>query len=970
MLPKNSLKTWTAYVRARLRLSGVRSEREAAIVEDLARQLNDAYHDAIASGVSESEACVTAERHIADWTRLGHLISRVEEERNAAPNQWREYAKDRDLRKHGRLTWLTDILQDATYGLRLLRKSPGFTAIAVLTLALGIGANTAIFSLIDAVLLHSLPVANPSGLVLLKWDARDVPTTFSSWSYGDCESKSDPGNATGCSFSKVFLEDVRTKTDVFTGIAEFGGISRLNMTGSGPAALVSALYVSGDYFETLGIGPAAGRTFRLSDDSISAASTVVLNFAFWKSAFGGDPGVVGRKIQLRAQPFTIVGVADAKFAGLTPGNVFDVWVPLSQRANLQKPFDSRVEGASSWWVVGIGRLKPGVSRVQAESKLTPLFFDEVVHADKPMLKAGDAPRIELLSPQTSFTGAWRRYSTTLFVLMVAVSVVLIIACANVAGLMLARAAVRKKEIAVRLALGAGRARVMRQLLTESVMLSVSGGSLGIFLAFWGARALLAFLSSRSARPLGVTARIDLRVLLFATGISVLTGILFGLAPALRSMRVDLTPSLNEGTWKRWNFWPSGRRWANAGSVLVVAQLALTVVVLVGAALLVRTLENLKSVDPGFSTQNILNFGVDSTPTGYRGQRLTELYGDLQQRFAAIPRVISATYSTMLLLGGSSSTIKFHVPGTPEGTQSSGDYFPVGPNFFETMNIGIVEGREFAAREFRDKSEGTSAHDNAVRPSAPTIVNQTFVHAYFPTVNPVGQVFGADTDASFAKARGDDPKYVRDSGMVIVGVVRDTKVTDLRREVRPTIYLPSGGSGEFELRTAGDPLAIVPAVRDAVRQISSSMPVFDVTTESKQIDGLLFQERLIARMSSLFAILALLLACMGLFGLLSYEVSRRTQEIGVRMALGADGWDILRNIVGHAFFLVTLGATIGTGVSFLVTRYLKTMLFEVSAGDPYTLAGVMLLLAVVALAACYVPARRATRVDPLVALRYE
>jgi predicted permease len=960
---------WLAFVREHLRLTGIRPEREAEIAEDLARQLEDAYRESLARGAPEAEARAAAKRHIADWTRLGRSLSRLETHKMSSVTQWQNRAEDNDLRKRGHFTWVTDLQQDVVYGLRVLRKSPGFAAIAILTLALGIGANTAIFSLIDAVMLKSLPVNDPATLMLLQWSARQSPNTHSNSSYGDCPTSFGGADGHGCSFSKPFLEDVRTKTDVFSGLAEFASGGRVNLSGNGPASLVNTQYVSGDYFQTLGISAALGRTIQPADDTVSGDAVLVLNYGYWKTTLGGDPSVVGKTIHLNNLPFTVVGVAEPRFVSLTPGAVYDIWIALSQRPRLRQRWTPRSDDAGSWWLVGVGRLKLGVTRTEAQNKISLLFFNDLVHGEKTLSKAEDAPKIDLLPAQSGLTGARRRLSAPLYVLMSAVGVVLLIASANVAGLMLARATARQKEIAVRLALGAGRARIVRQLLTESLTLSLAGGLLGIVVAFWSSRALLAFLSSTSTRPVGFSAEIDGRVLAFTIGASLLTGILFGLAPALRSMRVDLTPALKEGAGKGSGTGHAGRSRLSAGNVLVVAQVALTVVVLVGAGLLVHTLENLKNIDPGFATENVLNFSVDATLTGYKGPRLAALYSDLRERFNAIPGVLNVSYSDSTLLSGSLSTTGFHLPGTGPTTQSDADYLAVGPDFFETMKIGFVAGRNFTPAEYLASAEA----DASTAPSQTAIaaiVNEAFTHAYFPNVDPLGKPFGADTDEMVAKYSADNPNYHRSPGWIIVGVVRDARYNSLRREVKPTMYVPSGEGGEFELRTAENPLGVVSAVRDVVRHAGSDMPISDIKTESKQIDDLLYQERLIARLSSLFAILALLLACIGLFGLLSYEVTRRTQEIGIRMALGAQAGDVLRNVIGHGIALAAIGAVIGTAASFAVTRYLGTLLFNVKLADPITLIGVTSLLLVVALVACYVPARRATRVDPLVALRYE
>ena len=860
--------------------------------------------------------------------------------------------------------WLADFWQDSRYGLRMLRKNPGFTTVAVLALALGIGANTAIFSLIDAVMLRSLPVRDPQQLVILQWNAHHGPKTHGNGSYGDCETNFGEGESTGCSLSKPFVEDVRSKTKVFSGMAAFAAAGALNLSGNGPASQADALYVSGDYFETLGVRAAAGRLIQPTDDQSAAPAVTVLNFGYWQSAFGGDPSAVGKTIHLKGVPFTIIGVAESRFVNLTPGNTFDLWIPLARRAQLQRRWKPEMDDDGSWWVVAVARLKSGVSRAQAESAVSMLFFNEMVHGAKPMSKAEDAPSIRLLPAQTGLTGSREDLSTPLYVLMLAVGIVLLIACANVAGLMLARSTARQKETALRLALGASRGRIARQVLTESLTISVAGGLLGIVLAFWSARALLAFLTSTSSQPTGFSADIDLRVLAFTAGASIVTGILFGLAPAFGSMRVDLTPALKEGAGSSAKA-NAGRGWFSSANALVVAQVALTVVVLVGAGLMVHTLENLRAIDPGFDTNNVLTFGVESTLTGYQGDRLGQFFRQLRDRFSEIPGVLAAGYSDTALLSGGRMTEGFHLHGKTNEKQSSADVLSVGPGFFRTMKIPLTAGRDFEPLDYTGAGDEAGSNcPSSTKPKA-AIANESFVRAYFPDNQPIGQRFGGGDGSE-----GPGQPACKDPGWEIIGVVQDAKYSDLRREVQPTFYTVEGENGIFELRTAGDPRAVIPAVRNILQHTGFDLPLFRIKTQSQQIDELLFTERLIARLSSFFGLLALLLACVGIYGLLSYEVARHTRETGIRMALGAQPRDVLSGVVGHGITLAAIGVAIGGAASLGVTRFLGSMLYNVKPNDPLTLAAVTVLLLLVALAACYIPARRATRVDPLVALRCE
>jgi predicted permease len=574
-------------------------------------------------------------------------------------------------------------------------------------------------------------------------------------------------------------------------------------------------------------------------------------------------------------------------------------------------------------------------------------------------KPGDEPTVTLINAQTGLTGARRRFANPLYVLMFAVGIILLIACSNVAGLMVARAAARQKEMALRLALGAGRARIVRQLLTESVMLAAIGGTLGILFAIWGAHAIVSFVSSNQPRPLGFATGVDMRVLGFTIAVSLFTGILFGVAPAFRGARVDLTPALKEGFGVSTGLGHGGGRWFSIGNALVVTQVALAIVVLVGAGLLVRTLQNLRSIDVGFDSRNLVIFGINPSLAGYKDAQIDSFYRDLQGRLAETPGVRSASYSMLPLLSGGLMVTGFHWPGTPQDRESESDMLSVGPDFFGTMQIPFLAGRGFNSSDYE-----LAAADQGHRASVPepVIVDQAFVAKYLGKENPLGKLFGESA------AKEDEPAS---AGYEIVGVVRDTKYNDLRREINPTMYVPQSGMGaSFEVRTAGDPQALVPAIRRVVADINPNLPLRDVTTESQQIDRLLFQERLIARLSAFFGLLALVLACIGLYGLLSYEVARRTREIGIRMALGAQVGDVLRLVVKQGFALALVGAAVGIGVALGVTRYLASMLYDVRANDPLTIAAVSVLLALVALAACYIPARRATHVDPIVALRHE
>jgi predicted permease len=1024
-------------------------KRRERMMEDLEQDIREHIEmetqDNIARGMSPEEARYAALRKFGN-------VRRVQE----------------DARELWSFVGLEQLWQDVRFALRMLRKSPGFTAVAVLTLAFGIGANTAIFSLIDAVMLRSLPVENPAELVLLKWSARKAPNLHGLMSSGDCPSDMSGArlNPQGCSFSEPMYREI-AGANIFSGTAAFANSGRLDLTGNGSASVISGQLVSGDFFHTMGLKAAVGRLIDASDDTPAAAPVAVLNYGYWQSAFGGSREVIGRTIELNAVPFTIVGVTEQRFTGITPGSDYDVWVPLSNQKKispLQGMMDplggnDRRTDVGFWWLTIVGRLKPGTSVAHAQAVVSGMFRNEVLHgavelfpggkmgalpipmaggpnmgasapapgpipapvpmpggsgnaaipfhgdagggpppraaakgkmqftmdvplpgaapaaggahpagteapqvpsAPKTLSTADDDPQVTLVSAQTGLSGTRTRYTDPLYVLMLAVGIILLIACANVAGLMLARAAARQKEMAVRLALGAGPARIVRQLLTESLMLSVSGGALGILFAYWGAHAIVSFVSSNQTRPLGFATGVDLRVLGFTVAVSLCTGIIFGVAPAFRGARVNLTPALKEGDGGSAGTGNSGGKWFSIGNALVVTQVALAIVVLVGAGLLVRTLQNLRSVDMGFDAHNILIFEIDPMLAGYKDAQADNLYRDLQGRLAETPGVSSASYSMIPLLSNGLVITVFHWPGTPEDQTAESDALDVGPNFFETLHIPFLAGREFSASDF--ELAAANGGDKPTAAPTPVIVNQAFVQKYLGKENPIGKVYGSEPVGQFGTAS---------PGYEIVGVVRDAKYNDLRREIQAMMYAPHHvGVATFEIRTAADPQALLPAIREVVGQVNADLPLFNVTTQSVQIDRLLFQERLVARLAGFFGVLALVLACIGLYGLLSYEVSRRTREIGIRIALGAQPESVLRLVLRQGIALAVAGAIVGIGVALGVTRYLASMLYEVRASDPVTMIAAAVLLALVALAACYIPARRATRVDPMVALRYE
>jgi predicted permease len=568
-------------------------------------------------------------------------------------------------------------------------------------------------------------------------------------------------------------------------------------------------------------------------------------------------------------------------------------------------------------------------------------------------------------------------------MMVGVGMVLLIACANVAGLMLARSARRQKEMALRIAIGAGRGRIIRQLLTESILLSALGGILGVFVAIWGVNAITHFVASGMNDTFPYVIELNWRVLAFTLVVTFVTGVLFGLAPARRCARVDVNPALKENP----SAMPktSASRWLRLGDALVVAQVALSIFVAVGAGLLVRTLQNLRNTDPGFRSENILLFGINPVLSGYDSAKSIQLCGTLQRRFAAMPGVVSVSYSGSALLSGGRSGTDVHLDGAAPGSNELIDTLAIGLDFFSTMKIPVLSGRVFVAQDFASATATDAAveaahkaGEAAVKKAAPAqepqfppisaaptpvLVNRTLVQKYFPNKNPIGKHIGvSDHDPA---PGGLEPGYV------IIGVTGDTKYSDFRREIKPTMYLPlTNNSLHFELRTAVSPVSLIPAVREIVGGADRNLPLFEVVTQSEQLDRILFQERLVTRVAGFFGALTLVLACFGLYGLLSYEVAWRTRELGIRMALGAQSRDILRLVVKQVIAIVAIGLAVGVAAALGLTRFMSEMLYNVRPNDPTTIVAVAALLAVVALIACYLPARRAIHTDPIIALRHE
>jgi len=882
--------------------------------------------------------------------------------------------------------------QDLRFGARMLRKSPGFMAVAVVTLALGIGANTAIFSVLNAVVLCPLPVKDPQQLALFTWSAHTKPNFDGHSDYGDCDYQE---SVRDCSFSVPLFKTMSSEADAFSSITAFAGPLDMAVAGNGTASIARGTFVSGDFFSTLGVNTIIGRPLGPSDDSASASGTLVLSYAYWQRAFGADRSVLGRAVRLDNVPFAIVGVAEPRFTSLTPGKLQDFFIPLSIADRVRGEWwgdnENRVADPDAWWVTLIGRLKPGVSLSQAQMNATAIFRNEMVHGTRSFSKESDDPAISLLPANIGLNGGRTQLTPMLYPLMVGVALILLIACANVGGLTLARSATRQKEMAVRLALGSGRGRMARQLLTEAVLLSLIGGALGIFVAVWGVHVLTALLSSGwEAQPFPFAVKPDWRVLAFTLVVTLAAGILFGLAPALRSTRVDLTPTLKEGTTSslRATSQMHSRRPVRLGDSLVVIQVALSMIVLVGAGLLVRTLRNLQHLNPGFDARNILLFGVDPHLAGYSDEQTAQIYSTLQQRLSGIPGVTSVSYSENSLVSGSWSANNFHLDGAPAKENINAATLAVGADFFSTMRIPLFRGRAFTSADFSVATANNAAREavtaaaqpQSASPSGPAvsalhqdydhsrpvpaIISEAFARKFFAGRDPVGQHLGSP------QTKDDEIRHPG-PGYIIVGVVGDTKYRDLRRGILPTVYLPLVRNiAHFAVRTESEPTALLKTAREIVSRTGEDLPLFDIRTQTEQIEESLYQERLMSQLSLFFGVLALVLACIGVYGLLSYEVARRTRELGIRMTLGAERSDLLRLVVGEGTLLIVIGAALGTGAAIGVARFLQRMLYGLYATDLQTFATVAILLMVVGLAACCLPACRAMRLDPMVALRDE
>lgn len=829
------------------------------------------------------------------------------------------------------------LIQDLRYGSRLLRKSPGFTTVALLSLALGIGANTAIFTLVNAVLLKSLPVHKPQELVLFS------EGTGEGTSFGD-----QPRDRWEL-FSYPSYRYLRDHSKSFQGLSTFrSGEARVSVQREGEVAQrAQGHLVGGDYFSVLGVSAAMGRTLTPDDDRPAAPPAAVISYGYWKQELGADPMIVGKSISLNGTFFTIVGVMPPEFFGIRVRRSPDYWLPIAFQPQIEMR-ESSLEDQRVYWLGLAGRLKPGVGMEQAQAEVNLLlhqFLTELAGAQisEDTRKQIDSSYISLASGARGISGLRFFYSEPLRMLMAMVGLVLLIACANVGNLLLSRSAARQMEISMRLALGANRARLVRQLLTESVLLAVLGGALGVLLAQWGVSALVTLVARTS--PLDV--RPDWAVLSFTVGVSLLAGLLFGLTPALRASRTDLTTALKEkaarGTW--------GKLRMGLAPALIVSQVALSLVLLVGAGLFARSLLRLQHENLGFNRDGVLLVDIDPRLAGYKRPELPVRYQQLLDRIGALGGVQSATIATYSPISGTTRTSTAAVQGYAAQPDENLDVMDmlVGPSYCETLGLPLLLGREISPR------------DTEASPKV-AVVNQTFAEYFFPGENPIGRRFGF----------GDTPN---DSGEIeIVGVIGDANYRGPKQKPVRTSYRPilqvKDYSANLEIRTQGDPLALAASVRSAIAQVDDKLPIVGVNSLSRQFEDSLRQEKLIAQLVSFFGLLALLLACVGLYGVMATTVARRTNEIGIRMALGAEGGRILWMILRETLALVIIGIAIGIPAAVGGARLVSSQLYGLSAADPLTLVVAAVILIAVAALAGYMPARRASRVDPIIALRYE
>jgi predicted permease len=839
---------------------------------------------------------------------------------------------------------MDNLTQDMRHALRSLAKAPGFTLVVVLTLALGIGANTAIFTLMDQVLLKALPVKDPERLVVL-----DAP--------GPNQGSTHNNSAVLTPISHPMFVDLRDKATVFDSVLAHYTVS-VHLGVQGQTEQVDGDLVSGTFFEVLGVEPAVGRLFTAEDDRTPGRHPlVVLSHGFWQRRFAADPRIVGQSVSINGQPLTVIGVSAPGFYGTEVGMPLDVFIPLAMQPIVVPTFSAdTLQNRRVRWLTPMARLKDGVSREEAAAGVNVLYRQILEDELRQMTSTrSERFRREFVKNQLTLLPGGRGTSelrgqsqTTLLVLMGMVGLVLLIACANVANLLLTRATSRQKEVAVRLALGASRGRLVRQLLVESLALSLLGGAAGLLVSFWTADVLIRADPGGSAARV-FTAQPDFRVAGFAFGLSLLTGIVFGLAPAFQSTRPDVFPTLKSESGSV----VGGTRPFRFRKGLVVAQVALSLLLLVGAGLFTRSLYNLKHLDPGFEAHRLLTFAVDPSLNGYDEVRQNALFKQIQDDIAAEPGVRSVSFLNIGLMTSSnwSSTVKVEGYEAKEDENMNPNMLAVGPGLFRTLGITLVSGRDFTDADVKGAPKVA-------------VVNETFARYFFKDGDPIGRRFGF---GRIKDGMGLD--------ITIVGLVRDGKIASLKEEAKRYVYFPYGqqtslGQMTYYVRAGAATDVLASRLRKIVSSVDASLPVTNLKTMEAQIGESLLVERLVAALSAAFGLLATLLAGLGLYGVMSYAVTLRTREIGIRMALGAEGSQVLRLVLHEVSLLTAVGVAVGLPGGYGLGRIIESQLFGLTARDPFTFAVATATLLTAALLAGYIPAARAARVDPMVALRYE
>ena len=841
------------------------------------------------------------------------------------------------------LSALENLVRDVRYGARVLGRTPVFTAVAMASLAIGIGANTAVFSLVDTVLLRSLPVQHAEELVVLGWSANNslrINTTYS---------VSNGGGARGRWHTNVFswpmFESTR-RSGILAETIGFSQLPRLNVMTNGESRVTGGMAVTGNYFSGLGVRMALGRPLMADDDSEGGTTAAVISYRLWERAFGLDPAAVGRTMYINRKPYTVVGVTAREFYGISVTGLFlapeiDVTLPIQ----LKEQIDGAPDRGNEWrsadlcWVQMMGRLKPGSGAGSVAAQLSPLVLANLPEAAARDLR-GEAPKVDAEPGSHGLEYGRTRFRDPLKVLAGVVSLALLMACANLAGLLLARAAARRQEITIRLAVGAGRWRLVRQLLVESALLSAGGAAAGLLLGHWGLRALLAVArAGRFALPVDI--HLDLRVLGFAAAVSILTTVLFGLAPALRATRVDLAHGLKEDARLR-----TTKGHPGGAQILVALQIAAALLLTVGATLAVRSLANLRAIPLGFNATRVVTFGLDAGRNGYDAARSTALYSRLLEELNRTPGVVAASASTETPMSGLSSSITISVDGVKRGSPKLN---AVSERFLELLQIPLAAGRGL---ETRDRNGAHVA-----------VINESAARQYFGGGPAIGRSFRFDRKGSW--------------DVQVVGVVKDAKYDKVRDEAPATIYIPWTQAPwgvatklDFEVRTAGDPNTVMAEIRRLLRDTDRMLPVMNIRQMAQLIDDALEQERLLAWLVGLFGAITLVLACVGLYGMVAYSVTGRTREIGLRMALGAGRTAVLGMILRQVLVTAGGGIAIGLPAALVATRVVQTLLYGVKASDSMSFVAAAVMVLAVAVLAVAVPARRAMAIDPVRALRYE